>query len=112
MGLSLYVDGAARLSSVLGIRTPGGVDASELLRYMSHRHRVEISGSFGADIVRIGQMGEQCRAHNLFRTLHALGSSLQNMGVSLDLPAGVAALESTLGEYDFPPQLKLAQLAP
>ncbi len=103
MGLSLYVDKPARLTSVLGIKTPEGVDAAALLRYMSQRYRVEISGSFGANIVRIGQMGEQCRAHNLFRTLHALGSSLHSMGVLLDLPSGVAALETTLDEYEFPP---------
>lgn len=102
LGLSLYVDKPARLTSVLGIKTPQGVDAAALLRYMSQRYRVEISGSFGANIVRIGQMGEQCRAHNLFRTLHALGSSLHSMGVSLDLPSGVAALETTLDEYEFP----------
>jgi alanine-glyoxylate transaminase / serine-glyoxylate transaminase / serine-pyruvate transaminase len=48
---------------------------------MSAVHRVEISGSFGLNIVRIGQMGEQSRTHNLFRTLHALGSSMQHEGV-------------------------------
>ena len=100
MGLSLYVDKPARLTSVLGIKTPSGVNANRLLQHMSQRHRVEISGSFGADIVRIGQMGEQCRAHNLFRALHALGSSLQSLGVPLDLPSGVAALESTLEDYE------------
>jgi aspartate aminotransferase-like enzyme len=110
MGLSLYVDKPARLTSVLGINTPAGVDAQALLRYMSKRYRVEISGSFGANIVRIGQMGEQCRAHNLFRTLHALGSSLHSMGVSLDLPSGVAALESTLDEYEFPPVQAIARV--
>lgn len=109
MGLALYVDRPARLTSVLGICTPVGVDAKELLRYMSQRHRVEISGSFGADIVRIGQMGEQCRSHNLFRALHALGSSLQTMGVMLDLPAGVAALESTLDHFAKPPLVAVAQ---
>lgn len=96
MGLALHVEPAARLPSVVGIDVPTGVDSAALLGYMSQRHRVEISGSFGANIVRIGQMGEQCRVHNLFRTLHALGSSLHTMGVPLDVPAGVAMLESTL----------------
>lgn len=111
MGLSLYVDKAARLSSVVGISTPAGIDATELLRHMSQRHRVEISGSFGANIVRIGQMGEQCRAHHLFRALHALGSSLNALGLPLDLPSGVAALESTLEQYQYPPVLAVAQVA-
>ena len=65
---------------------------------MSRVHRVEISGSFGLNIVRIGQMGEQSRAHNLFRTLHAFGSSMQYEGASLDLPAGIAELEKGLSE--------------
>ena len=65
---------------------------------MSRVHRVEISGSFGLNIVRIGQMGEQSRAHNLFRTLHAFGSSMQYAGAALDLPAGIAELEKGLSE--------------
>jgi aspartate aminotransferase-like enzyme len=59
---------------------------------------VEISGSFGLPIVRIGQMGEQCREHNLFRTLHALGRTMLELGARVDLPAGVAALEHSLSE--------------
>jgi aspartate aminotransferase-like enzyme len=65
---------------------------------MSRVHRVEISGSFGLEIVRIGQMGEQSRAHNLFRTLHALGASIQYAGATLDLPAGIAELEKGLAQ--------------
>lgn len=96
MGLSLHVAPESRLNSVVGINVPEGVDAKTLLADMSNRYRVEISGSFGPNIVRIGQMGEQCRAHNLFRTLHALGSSLQAMQANVDIPAGMAALEATL----------------
>jgi aspartate aminotransferase-like enzyme len=43
-------------------------------------------------------MGEQCREHNLFRTLHALGRTMVDLGVKVDLPAGVAALERGLSE--------------
>ena len=66
-----------RLNSVIGITVPEGVSGDAVRTHMSRVHRVEISGSFGLNIVRIGQMGEQSRAHNLFRTLHALGSSMQ-----------------------------------
>jgi aspartate aminotransferase-like enzyme len=41
-------------------------------------------------------MGEQCREHNLFRTVHALGRTMVDLGVKVDLPAGVAALERGL----------------
>ena len=68
---------------------------------MSRIHRVEISGSFGLNIVRIGQMGEQSRSHHIYRALHALGASLFALGAPVDIPAGVAALESTLDAYIF-----------
>lgn len=100
MGLRLFVRPEHRLNSVVGIEVPAGICAKQLLSSMSSRYRVEISGSFGANIVRIGQMGEQSRAHNIFRTLHALGASLSSLGASVDVPAGVSALESTLEVFD------------
>ncbi len=99
MGLHLHVKPEARLNSVVGIKVPDGIQSPELLRTLSSRYKVEISGSFGANIVRIGQMGEQCRAHNLFRTLHAFGASINLLGQQLDLPAGMAALESVLDRH-------------
>lgn len=98
MGLELLVPEAARLNSVIGIKVPAGLSADAVRSYMSRVHRVEISGSFGLEIVRIGQMGEQSRAHNLFRTLHALGASIQYAGAALDLPAGIAELEKGLAQ--------------
>ncbi len=99
MGLTLYVCGKARLNSVVGINVASDINADQLLKNMSNRYRVEISGSFGPPILRIGQMGEQCRAHNLFRTIHAFGSSMNEMGANIDLPNGMAVLESHL-EYE------------
>jgi aspartate aminotransferase-like enzyme len=101
MGLSLFTSPAARLNSVVGITLPIDVESKPLLAHMSNKYRVEISGSFGLNIVRIGQMGEQSRSHNIFRTLHALGASMYALGVKVDIPAGVAALESTLDEFIF-----------
>lgn len=99
LGLSLFVEPEARLNSVIGINMPDNIDKADLLNHISDNYRVEISGSFGPNIVRIGQMGEQSREHNLFRTLHALGSSMKALGAAMDVPAGVAALESALGSY-------------
>jgi aspartate aminotransferase-like enzyme len=105
MGLTLHVKPESRLNSVVGIKVPDGIDGKQLLSTMSQRYKVEISGSFGANIVRIGQMGEQCRAHNLFRTLHAFGASFNLLGQKLDLPAGMAALESSLDQHGFVDQI-------
>ncbi len=96
MGLQLLIDKAHRLNSVVGIVVPDSVSADALREDMSRGHKVEISGAFGLNIVRIGQMGEQSRAYNLFRTLHALGSSMRALGGTIDLPAGMAELERSL----------------
>ncbi|MBC7907208.1 MAG: alanine--glyoxylate aminotransferase family protein [Rhodospirillaceae bacterium] len=96
MGLQMFVAKAARLNSVVGINLPKGISGDAVRHHMSQVHRVEVSGAFGLEIVRIGQMGEQCRAHHVFRTLHAFGSSLQALGAQVDLPAGVAELERIL----------------
>jgi alanine-glyoxylate transaminase/serine-glyoxylate transaminase/serine-pyruvate transaminase len=96
MGLRLFVPVEHRLHSVLAVQVPGGVDSKAVLSYMSRKFRVEISGSFGLDVVRIGQMGEQCRSHNLFKVLYAVGMSFRHFGVELDVSQGLAALERTL----------------
>lgn len=100
MGLELYISEPHRLNSVVGIKLPAGTLGDAVRSYMSNVHRVEIAGAFGLNIVRIGQMGEQCRAHHLFRTLHAFGTSLEANGAKLDLPAGIAELERKLKVED------------
>ena len=99
MGLQLAMSPQHRLNSVLAIDIPGSANGDEIRKYMSMMFKVQISGSFGLSIFRIGQMGEQCRAPNLFRVLHALGVALARQGIELDQSAGMAALESHLAEH-------------
>jgi alanine-glyoxylate transaminase/serine-glyoxylate transaminase/serine-pyruvate transaminase len=96
MGLKLLIEEASRLNSVVGIELPAHVSADQVRHIMSQVHKVEISGAFGLPIVRIGQMGEQSRAPNLFRTLHALGSAMRVAGGTVDMPGGMAELERSL----------------
>jgi alanine-glyoxylate transaminase/serine-glyoxylate transaminase/serine-pyruvate transaminase len=96
MGLSPFAPRDVRLNSVVAVALPEGVDGARVRDYMTRAFRVEISGAFGLNIVRIGQMGEQCRSHNLFKTLSALGMSFAREGVQLDVAAGMAALEEGL----------------
>jgi aspartate aminotransferase-like enzyme len=96
MGLTLFAAKDVRLNSVIAITMPRGADSARVRNDMTRAFRVEISGAFGLDIVRIGQMGEQCRSHNLFKTLYALGMSFQREGVKLDVAGGMAALEQGL----------------
>jgi alanine-glyoxylate transaminase / serine-glyoxylate transaminase / serine-pyruvate transaminase len=102
MGLQLFTPKDVRLNSVLTISLPDGIDSARMRAYMTKTFRVEISGAFGLNIVRVGQMGEQCRSHNLFKTLYALGMSFSRSGVKLDVAAGMAALEQGLaGDREF-----------
>ncbi len=96
MGMRMLIPREHRLNSVLAIRVPVGVDGGAVLSYMSRKFRVEISGSFGLNVVRIGQMGEQCRSHNLFKVLYATGMSFRHFGVELDVSGGLAELERAL----------------
>jgi alanine-glyoxylate transaminase/serine-glyoxylate transaminase/serine-pyruvate transaminase len=96
MGLRLFVPKEHRLNSVVAIEVPPRVQAKDVLSYMSRKFCVEISGSFGLDIVRVGQMGEQCRSHNLFKVLYAAGMSFRHFGVKLDVSQGLAELERAL----------------
>ena len=96
MGLQLLIEKQHRLNSVVGIVVPDHVSADVVRAHMSKVHKVEISGAFGLNILRIGQMGEQSRAYNLFRTLHALGASMRASGATLDLPTGMAEMERRL----------------
>jgi alanine-glyoxylate transaminase/serine-glyoxylate transaminase/serine-pyruvate transaminase len=103
MGLELFVPKAKRLNSVIAVRVPASTSARDVLAYMSRKFHVEISGSLGLDVVRLGQMGEQCRSHNLFKVLYATGMSFRHFGVQLDVSQGLAALERALSrrQYEF-----------
>ena len=91
-----------RLNSVVAVRNPPNVNSKEVLSFMSRKFCVEISGSFGLDVVRIGQMGEQCRSQNLFKVLYATGMSFRHFGVGLNVSEGLAALERALTrEHEF-----------
>jgi aspartate aminotransferase-like enzyme len=102
MGLSLFAPKDVRLNSVLAITLPPGVDSARVRDEMTQTFHVEISGAFGLPIVRLGQMGEQCRPHHLFRALYALGRSFITHGATLDVAAGMTALEHGLAESPVP----------
>jgi alanine-glyoxylate transaminase / serine-glyoxylate transaminase / serine-pyruvate transaminase len=96
MGLTLFVPAEFRLDSVVAFHRPTGVDSAKLRDRMVRQFGVEIAGAFGLDILRIGQMGEQCRSHNLFHVLYALGESTRLEGFACEVSEGMAALERTL----------------
>ncbi len=96
MGLHLFVPETIRLNSVVAIKNPESVVAKELLSYMIKTYQVEISGAFGLNIVRIGQMGEQCRAENVRRALEATGRSYEHFGLKLDVDGALSEFDKRL----------------
>jgi aspartate aminotransferase-like enzyme len=96
MGLELFIPEPYRLNSVLAITLPDKADGAAVRNYMTNNFNVEISGAYGLPVIRIGQMGEQCRSHNLFRVLYAMGRGFNHIGVNVDLAAGMAKLEESL----------------
>lgn len=89
MGFELYTPSEYRLNSVVAVKNPGKVNTKELINYLIQNHQVEISGAFGLDIFRIGQMGEQCRMENVRRVLEAIGSGYEAFGVKLNTQAAL-----------------------
>lgn len=78
LGLELYTPKEWRLNSVIAIKTPKNIVSKELISYLIKQHKVEIAGAFGLDIIRVGQMGEQCRPENVQKVLTALEYSLKH----------------------------------
>jgi aspartate aminotransferase-like enzyme len=105
MGLKLFVPPEYRLQSVVAFHRPTGVDSAHLRSRMAGQFGVEIAGAFGLDILRVGQMGEQCRSHNLFHVLYALGESTRLEGFPCNVSLGMAAMERALVAHSPAPVL-------
>lgn len=93
MGLELFTPDDYRLNSVVAIKNPNKVITKDLIAYMIKQYGVEISGAFGLDIIRIGQMGEQCRPENLRRVIEALGAGYEHLGVKLNTQGALTELD-------------------
>lgn len=85
MGFELHAPKSCRLNSVLAIKNMPGIDAKKAITHLKEKFAIEISGAFGLDIIRVGQMGEQCRSENLMRVLKSIGLTYQEFGAKVDL---------------------------
>ena len=79
----------------MAIKNPDKVVTKELISFLIKNHQVEISGAFGLDIVRVGQMGEQCRHENIKRTLEAIGAGYEHFGVKLNVYSAMIEFEKS-----------------
>lgn len=80
-GFEMYAPEYCRLNAVVAIKNRNSVSVKELLQYMKQSYNVEISGAFGLDIFRVGQMGEQARPENVRRVVEAIIGSYKHLGV-------------------------------
>ena len=80
LGLTLAAPPETRLHSVIGFHLPSGLQPQAFTTRMLDEYRVEISTTFGLPLLRIGQMGEQCRSSAILRLVTALGHSLRDAG--------------------------------
>lgn len=100
MGLSLWPKSETIMSScTTAIRMPGGLSATRVRDHVRARYGVQLSDGHGAgELVRIGHMGVTARSLYPVVGLAALGRGLADLGVKLDVGAGVeAALEGLSG---------------
>lgn len=105
MGLTLFGDGAYRMTNVTGVYIPDAVDGEAIRAAMRQNFEIEIGTAFGplaGRIWRIGAMGYNAMKHKVLITLSALEACLSAQGFKLPMgaavPAALAAWESVMGE--------------
>lgn len=86
---------------VTAVRAPSGIGVADLLAHVRERYGVMLSGGYGElkdKVVRLGHMGPASRSLNPLVAVAAFGRGLADLGVSVDLGAGAAAVMDVLGE--------------
>lgn len=99
MGLTLYGDGAHRMSNVTGVLIPPGIDGERVRGRMREDFSIEIGSSFGplhGRIWRIGAMGVNANRPAVLTTLAAFEAVLRGEGFAAR--AGVEAAREVLVE--------------
>ena len=103
MGLSILATKAYRLPSLTAIHVPEGVDEAAARKYLLQNHNLEVSGGLGplaGKIWRVGLMGYNSTATNVFTFLSALEGALAAQGFEGPAGAGVAAAQQSLRGVD------------
>ncbi|MHB1171429.1 MAG: pyridoxal-phosphate-dependent aminotransferase family protein [Lacisediminihabitans sp.] len=97
MGLELFGDQSVKMTNVVGVEIPDGIDGDGARAAMLNDYGIEIGTSFGplhGRVWRIGTMGYNARRDAVLPTLAALEQVLRRGGVTVTAGSGVgAALE-------------------
>ncbi len=104
MGLGLFVsDLPNRLPSLTTVRVPDGVDAALARKHLLDHHNLEVSGGLGETantIWRVGLMGYNATATNVFTFLSALEEALMAQDFEVPVGASLAAAQRSLQNGD------------
>jgi pyridoxamine--pyruvate transaminase len=98
MGLRLWpASEEIAAASVTAIAIPDGLTDIGVRDHVRARYGVQLSGGQGAgNLIRIGHMGANCRPIYVVAGLASLGRSLVDLGVKLDVGAGLEAALASL----------------
>jgi pyridoxamine--pyruvate transaminase len=102
MGLDVW----ARTDAIAGscataVTLPDNLTDAEVTRHCRDRYGVMLSGSYGAgNLVRIGHMGLSARSLHPVVGLAALGRTLGDLGVSVEIGLGVEAALVSIAESE------------
>jgi alanine-glyoxylate transaminase/serine-glyoxylate transaminase/serine-pyruvate transaminase len=94
MGLKFLVNEKYRLPQMNAVRCPEGPNEAEVRKTLLNDFSIEIGAGLGplaGKIWRIGIMGYSCRPDNVMLCLSALGSALQDLGMSVHVGDAEAA---------------------
>ena len=80
-GFKIYAEPGHRLQSVIAIETEGR-NPAEIVKFIRQNYNIEISGSFGLDVIRIGQMNLQTLPENQQKVLEALEDAFTKISPS------------------------------
>ena len=96
MGLRLFGDQEHRMTNVVGVEIPEGVEGEAIRSELLTDYGIEIGTSFGplhGRVWRIGTMGYNARKDAVLVTLASLEQVLRAAGVALDAGAGATAAQ-------------------
>ena len=100
MGLAIVAPNDHRVPSLTAVRSPEGVPEADVRKYLFSRHNIEISGGLSelaGQVWRVGLMGHNSTASNVFTFLSALEGALADQGFEVATGAGVAAAQASVG---------------
>lgn len=101
LGLRVYGDPAHKMTNIVGVYIPDGLDGEAVRARLLAEHGIEIGTSFGplaGKVWRIGTMGFNARTDAVLTTLGALETVLGQAGVAVQTRGGVDAAEAIYQE--------------